>query len=374
VFRRGWARRALAGPPREQMAIMSRNLVLCCDGTSNEFSENNTNVVKLYQMLESDPARQFRFYDPGVGTFALSSALLPISKRVTRILGLAIGLGLIANVEDAYRFLMNTWIPGDKIFIFGFSRGAYAARTIAAMIHRCGLLPRDQDHLVPYVSKAFADTSKKSWKLAARLKKTFAREARVHFLGLWDTVSSVGWAWSPRTYPFTADNPSVETVRHALAIDEKRAFFRQNSWWGKGDVKEVWFAGVHSDVGGSWPPAGSGLSQIALEWMVREAEQAGLLIDARERDRVFESMPDHKARQHKSLKWYWWPAEFFPKVTQLKMGETYYPAIRLNLFRRRFIPEGSVIHRSVADRMRDLPEYKPMNLPDRYTLSTDPHQ
>ncbi len=128
------------------------NIVLCCDGTSNEFAQHNTNVVKLYQMPVRDcPGTQVRYYYPGLGTFASKAALLPITKRVTRILGLVIGFGLMTNVEEGYTFLMNTWQSGDEIYLFGFSRGAYAASAIAAMIGRCGLLLPGQENLVPYV-------------------------------------------------------------------------------------------------------------------------------------------------------------------------------------------------------------------------------
>jgi uncharacterized protein (DUF2235 family) len=350
-----------------------RNIVICCDGTSNEFCEDNTNVVKLYQMLVKDPAAQLCFYDPGVGTFASPAALLPITKRITRTLGLAIGFGLTSNVEDAYLYLMNQWQPGDRIFLFGFSRGAYAARAIAAMIHRCGLLDPGQGQLVEYASRVFRNVADENWKISREFGTTFGRPCPIHFLGLWDTVSSVGWAWDPKTLPYTANNPSVAIVRHAVAIDERRGFFRQNLWGDGPDVKQVWFAGVHCDVGGSYPPLRSGLSQLTLQWMVGQAEAAGLLVDPVRRDAILSSpAPSHRGEPNESLTDAWKLAEYYPKRRQRKVvvdgkeiWQTFYWP---NLFGSRVIPEDSLIHSSVLRRRHEVPAYKPRNLPQRYRV------
>src|SRR5260370_12144246 len=223
--------------------VQVRSIVLCCDGTSNEYGKTNTNVVRLYQMLVKDPARQLAFYDPGLGTFSSQAALTPIAKWVTRVLGLAFGLGLTKNIEDGYVFLMNNWRPSDRVYIFGFSRGAYTARAIAAMVHKCGLLEPGHENMVPYASKVFR--KERNEEVCKGFRKTFGRPCPVHFLGLWHTVSSVGWAWDPVNLPFTAYNPSVRIIRHAVAIDERRAFFRQNLWSNPIDgqeVKQLWFA------------------------------------------------------------------------------------------------------------------------------------
>ncbi|HED17756.1 MAG TPA: DUF2235 domain-containing protein [Gammaproteobacteria bacterium] len=122
---------------------------------------------------------------------------------------------------------------------------------------------------------------KKKW-IAEGFKRTFSRECPVHFLGLWDTVKSIGWIYDPVNLPYTMNNPSVGVVRHAISIDERRALFRSNLW-GAGtdeqDVLQVWFAGVHSDVGGGYPENESGLAKIAMQWMVEEAQKFGLLVD-----------------------------------------------------------------------------------------------
>ena len=124
-----------------------RNVVICCDGTGNQYGDRNTNVVKLYAVLDRDPHRQVTFYDPGVGTFSLHPALTTTARAGMRLLGLAFGLGLTKNVIDAYRFLMQHYQEGDRMFLFGFSRGAYTVRAVAAMVHKCGLLHPDNENL-----------------------------------------------------------------------------------------------------------------------------------------------------------------------------------------------------------------------------------
>ena len=131
---------------------MPRNIVVCCDGTGNEYGPNNTNVVKLYEALVRD-TNQLAFYDPGVGTF--SPLGIPIGRRVGLLLGKAFGAGLQQNVEDAYRYLMDRYLPGDQLFLFGFSRGAYTVRALAGMLHLCGLLQKGSVNLVPYASRIY---------------------------------------------------------------------------------------------------------------------------------------------------------------------------------------------------------------------------
>ena len=104
---------------------MSRNFVICCDGTNNQFGPQNTNVVRLVQALDRDPAKQRLYYDPGVGALPEPRALTRLRKWLAKIYGLAFGAGLTWKVEEAYSYLMNYWEPGDRVFLFGFSRGAY---------------------------------------------------------------------------------------------------------------------------------------------------------------------------------------------------------------------------------------------------------
>src|SRR4051794_20775773 len=117
----------------------SKNLILCCDGTGNQFGLENTNVVRLVQSLDRDPTRQSLYYDPGLGTLPEPSAFTQVQKWVSEVFGLAIGSGLSWKVGEAYTYLMESWEPGDRVFLFGFSRGAYTVRVLAGLLYTLGL-------------------------------------------------------------------------------------------------------------------------------------------------------------------------------------------------------------------------------------------
>ena len=175
----------------EQNSGVPKNIVVCCDGTGNEFAEQKSNVIKLYKTLLCD-ACQITYYHPGIGTMGARNALTGIGKWWTRLIGLAFGYGISDNVADAYQFLMRKFKAGDRIYIFGFSRGAYTARALCGMLHIVGLLTEDNEALIPYAIRMIK-SSRIDFQVAADFKKTFSRECKPHFLGLWDTVSSVGW-------------------------------------------------------------------------------------------------------------------------------------------------------------------------------------
>lgn len=354
---------------------MGRNLVICFDGTSNQFGPQNTNVVRLTQVLDRDPQKQRLYYDPGVGTLPEPGVFTAAGKAISELFGLAFGAGLVGKVEEAYSYLMDFWEPGDQVFVFGFSRGAYTARVLAGMLHSLGLLPRGNQNLLPYafrLYKAVRD-SKDYWNLVDEFRWTFSkpvaagddeRRFRVHFLGLWDTVSSVGWVWDPATFPFTLHNPSVDVVRHAVSLDERRWFFRQNRMQAAGsqDLKELWFPGVHCDVGGGYPEAGSGLWRVAFEWILGEAATHGLLVDQARLQKVLnKTSPSPKPwldPKEESLKWYWWPAEFFPKL-QWTAGGGRVP--RVGLGRHRTILANELLALPTLLRIRES-KYDPPNL------------
>ena len=376
---------------------MARNIVLCLDGTGNQFKEHNSNVVKLFRILDRDERRQLVYYDPGVGTLADPGYKTPVAKAVNKGLGLAFGRGLTRNIEEAYSFLMDHYQDGDDLFLFGFSRGAYTARALAGFIHHCGLLEKGCQNLIPYAMKLFKKTNSKGmtdadWKVAARFRKTYGRRfagpdgkassnCPIHFLGLWDSVSPFGWILDPVFLPHTTNNASVQIVRHALAIDERRLFFRP-VYWGlkyrdRQDVKEVWFAGVHSDVGGGYAERRSALAKIALEWMVEEAKPCGLLVSDRSYRRYVLGEggdyvgPSALGPQHESLEGLWWPAELMPK-------RVWDPSRSRKAFRfprpakRRDIPREPrpVLHHTVLTRMESS-AYRPPNLPSPEDIRKD---
>jgi uncharacterized protein (DUF2235 family) len=358
---------------------VSKNIVICCDGTANQFAADNTNVVKLYSTLIQDQPSQCTFYHPGIGTMEPPGALTPLRRRLTRLLGLALGSYLENDIRDAYAFLMQSFQPGDKVFLFGFSRGAYTVRAVASLLHIYGLLRPGNEPMVAYAIRMMTAVRKARDKnpaqykkmidgyfdLAAQFKETMGRECRPWFVGVWDTVSSVGWIDSPLALPFTADNPEIEIGRHAVALDEHRAFFRSNLWrpgtsphvaHGPKDLVQVWFPGVHCDVGGGYPESESGLSKLALEWMLDEAESHGLMVDDERKRAILGGTsphmpPDPNGLMHESLTGAWRIAEYIPKKHfDVKRQVT---ERRANRFRRRTVPAGSLIHWSVYARKDD---------------------
>ncbi|KAI9465065.1 hypothetical protein BJY52DRAFT_762429 [Lactarius psammicola] len=305
-----------------------RTLVLCFDGTSNEFSKRNTNVVKLYSILKKDsPKSQLCYYQARIGTYFQPGVVSPLFRFAARTLDEMFAWYLSEHIMDGYKFLMQNYHEGDSVCIFGFSRGAYTARALAGMLHKVGLLSKDNHEQVSFAYKLYKSSSHKNNKLAVRFKKAFSREVPIEFLGVWDTVASVGIV-SGRTLPFVGTNSTIKWFRQALSLDERRAKFRPNLYhrtavdstpklsqtrpptkgfiararaftfptcprlrdtphdnsshdrdFGNASetdnitrVLEVWFAGSHSDVGGGLAKDTEqhALSNISLRWMVRE--------------------------------------------------------------------------------------------------------
>jgi uncharacterized protein (DUF2235 family) len=364
---------------------MPQNIVICCDGTGNEYGSANSNVVKLYCTLSSND-QQCAYYHPGVGTMGARNALSAIGKWWTEVRGLAFGYGLSDNIADVYSFLMRRFNPGDQIFIFGFSRGSYTARALCGLLHMCGLLTRGNEALIPYALRLYKSNDPCKFDIAAGFKATFSIDCAPYFLGLWDTVSSVGWILDPihtkgGHLPYTAALPKVRIIRHAVSIDERRAFYRQNLIYKPTtedqNLKQVWFAGVHSDVGGSYAESESGLSKLALRWMICEAQAAGLQLDLQKVKNVLGDdagyyPPDVRGKLHKSLHGFWYLAEIWPKLHyRLVCGPgrsdpVWKRGIRINLGRARTIPEGAYLHQSVFERIAALDTYRPKNLPEQY--------
>ncbi|KAH8987753.1 hypothetical protein EDB86DRAFT_2949235 [Lactarius hatsudake] len=190
---------------------------------------------------------------------------------------------------DGYKFLMQNYNVGDKVCLFGFSRGAYTARALAGMLHKVGLLSRDNIEQIPFAYDLYKSDNNDA--LAQEFKMAFSREAPIEFVGVWDTVASVGFIIS-ETLPFTYVNTTIRVFRQALSLDEHRAKFLPNLYCysvpdkpvtgGLGDeiyetdAKEVWFAGCHTDVGGGSTPDSTehSLANIPLRWMIQEVIRA----------------------------------------------------------------------------------------------------
>jgi uncharacterized protein (DUF2235 family) len=337
---------------------MAKNLVVCFDGTGNTLTGNPSNVAKLFMMLRQESV-QVAYYHPGIGT-------LPFASRWTNFLGAGLGRGIHLSVADAYTYLVKNYEPGDKVFLFGFSRGAYTVRVVASMLRVFGVLRPGHEHLALYLIDVLRDMNTPGAvgriSSISSIVSLISEPCDPWFVGVWDTVASLEWPWEIQAVPFLAHNPSIRIARQAISIDERRAKFRPVLWFlprpsdagSSSDLKQVWFPGVHSDVGGGYPEEQSGLSKVALQWLVNEAEAAGLCIDRARRDDILGLTssswvkPDPSAPAHEELGFRWAPLEFVP-VPQYnwKKGRASY---RLPLGRRRVIPPRSLVHESAFAR------------------------
>ncbi len=313
-----------------------KNIVICCDGTGNEFGRNNTNVVLTYMLVEKEE-RQVAYYDPGVGTGGWEYEEDGMGLRAKG--DQATGRGLQRNVEDAYRHLMRRYQPGDRVYLFGFSRGAFTVRSLAGMLHKCGLLWADADNLVEYAGRIYNSTNVDA--VAQEFRAAFGRPCPVHFIGVWDTVESLVMNAGKRFHDASL-NPEVANGYHALAIDEVRRDFAPCLWDGRAidgqTIEQVWFAGVHADIGGWYDERG--LSNVTLHWMLEKASSLGLRV---QRDKLAEHPPNPHDVAHESYDGFW-------KLRGREM---------------RRIPPQARIHASVFERMeRAAHQYRPANLPD----------
>jgi uncharacterized protein (DUF2235 family) len=273
-----------------------RHLVIGTDGTWNKpdqmdrYRQVPSNVVKILRAADENSRevdQHNKYYDTGVGTGGWRDKLY----------GGATGHGLYRNMVEAYRWLIETHKPEDRLFLFGFSRGAFTVRSLAGMLDLCGIPKSDAN------AKTLADEAAKIYKMKRKdarqaaakrfYKKYNSAPGSVHFLGVWDTVGALGlptagplgW-WSRRRYRFhdVSLGGNIRHAFHALAIHERRAPFRPALWQGEKPAAteravQCWFPGVHSNVGGGY--ADAGLADRALLWMIRRAEEAGLRTNQR---------------------------------------------------------------------------------------------
>ncbi|KAH9210513.1 hypothetical protein DL95DRAFT_393417 [Leptodontidium sp. 2 PMI_412] len=198
-----------------------RTLVICLDGTGDKFDGDNSNVVHFVACLKKDDPSQVTYYQSGIGTYDGHGMKSGISAAVD----MAVGSGLGIHIKDAYKFIMENYQEGDKICLLGFSRGAYTVRCLSGMLHKVGLLPAQNTAQVSFAYKFYKDDSPAGWEMSAQFKKTFCINVNVHFVGVWDCVSSVGFF--PRKLPFgKSPTNSIGWFRHAMALDEHRSKFK----------------------------------------------------------------------------------------------------------------------------------------------------
>jgi uncharacterized protein (DUF2235 family) len=445
---------------------MPKNIVIFSDGTGQrggiKFDERRSNIYKLYRAARCgpdscvDPTLQIAYYDPGIGTtpndLGTASA---IYRWLHNLVSQATGLGITANIQDCYCEILKVFEPGDRIYLFGFSRGAYTVRCLASVLSHCGIptqmpdgspLKRDQNSLSTITKEAvtkiyqhvggekdgqYAEERKE---MAKNFRKKYGSgndetsNANPYFVGVFDTVASIAsfsslvvamgvlgiiisffsfllsywqfnfWTWfvliagvlsvgsfieylethlkfptgvaekkwwkDSHTNPLRMrflDNilgPSIQYARHAISIDEHRASFDRVSWGNKKDewparpkgaiwFKQFWFAGNHSDIGGSYAENESRLSDVALGWMIEElGELPEKLILDRSVLRVF---PDHKGMQHEEGKSITF--KYASKLDRtLKDNATLHPSVFLRF------AEKEVLH------FDEMKPYRPSNL------------
>jgi uncharacterized protein (DUF2235 family) len=390
---------------------VGKNIVICCDGTGNQVDGNLSNVLKLFRILnKSDDQRVY--YNPGIGTIGTNNSWTRLTQSAKGVFELATGYSLDDEILSAYRFLIENYQKGDLTFLFGFSRGAYTVRALAGLIHMIGLLAPDQTNIAEYALSAYKAVGERNdFEVAWRFgQMTGARPIIIDFIGVWDTVASmIVPRWDRgipiptlQTLPYTRTNPNVKVFRQAKALDERRRMFRLNRWtepqsfianpFDKAsaavyqDVKQVWFSGVHADIGGGYPEEESGLSKFPLNWMIDEATKCRLEINTKTRNHIALghndpnsretfSKPDVEAKLHVSLTAGWRPVEWVPKRVKyeeewrLKLGGFYIPDAEPRPFKlidpythsevEKTIPR---VHQSVFDRIDKIPDYRPVNL------------
>lgn len=281
-----------------------KRIVICADGTwQSPESEHPTHVMRLARGIAPVDARrqkQVVFYDWGVGS------------EGDRIKGGATGAGIDKNIMDAYRFIVHNHDAGDALFLFGFSRGAYTVRSLAGFIRNCGVLKRAHAARIPEAYELYRarhKTSAPGEDRATLFRRDYAVADRtaIAFVGVWDTVGALGipapfiGTLNSGRYLFHDAEPSsiIECARHAVAIDENRQDFEPTLWTRKPglDLKQVWFSGVHTDIGGGY--ANHALGDHAGVWMAGEAERCGLRFEPHFGAQM---QPDYRAPQHNEYK------------------------------------------------------------------------
>jgi len=268
---------------------MGKRLVVCCDGTWNTPDQSApTNVTKFAMGVDvggHGDDEQRMLYVRGVGT-----------RRWDRLRGGAFGVGLSRNILEGYRFLAEQYEPGDEIFLVGFSRGAFTARSLAGLIRTCGVLRREEARRTLDAYRLYrlrGGRSHPTGTEAVLFRRSFAHETRIRFIGVWDTVGALGiplgglrWL-NPLNHRWqfhdTVLSSYVDHAYHAVSVDERRGPFRPTMWAQSSThtrqvLEQVWFAGVHSDVGGGYPV--SDLAEVPLLWMIGKARAVGLRFEA----------------------------------------------------------------------------------------------
>jgi uncharacterized protein (DUF2235 family) len=345
-----------------------KRLIACTDGTWDKPGDElngkslDSNVCLLYNAILDitiDDIPQLKVYDTGVGTG------YTIEDKVA---GGITGEGLDKKIKDVYTFLMLNYEPGDHIYLFGFSRGAYTARSLAGFIRNCGILKPENLHLLEKAYELYRDrndytTPESDMMVSFRKNYCFENITRIKFIGVWDTVGSLGipfpWfnSFNQERYKFhdVTLSSTIDYAYHALAVDEHRKLFEPSIWQLSNntlhgtttELEQRWFAGVHCNVGGGY--ADMGLSNDTLEWIVKKANAAGLKFDEVKLSSYKGNIMGKPGNSY-TLMYHLWP-KVLRSINQLTNS-------------------AQVIDESVYQRMAKDPNYRPKNIMPENVINT----
>jgi uncharacterized protein (DUF2235 family) len=366
---------------------MPKTLVICSDGTGNsDTGKVPSNVKRLFDLIVQDGPDQVATYDNGVGTDPRQRGENLFTYWRNHLAELCFGKGIAQNLLELYTWLIERYQPGDHVFLFGFSRGAFTVRALAGLVHVCGLLRLEHIELAPDAVHLYEGSEERiivrrrekglpaafcqnetdhgaADPVAQAFRTQYCQPCQLNFLGIWDTVKAYGWI-RPKSFPALRHNRSVRKVRHATALDERRALFQMTGWSeDHPDVKEVWFAGDHADVGGGHKDGNSPLTDASLRWMLGEATRDQLLLKPEARDAVEAITSGSAGASRTQARSLWIRRGFvlldlFPRE---ELDNAVYPPLRPW---RIFWPNGArkpgdhlfhgtvCVHRTVDDRMR----------------------
>jgi uncharacterized protein (DUF2235 family) len=342
-----------------------KRIVICADGTWNVRDQIDresgkrrpTNVTKIARAIRPRDARgidQIVYYHDGIGTGG------PLDKAT----GGAFGRGIEDNIRDLYRFIVYNYEPGDELFFFGFSRGAFTVRTLAGFMYRIGLLEKDDDYFVPDLYACYEKSKGEGtpeWEQAHRKIQGKRPCPPVKMIGVWDTVGALGAPGllgqilnrKKYTYHDVGLNCTIANAYHALAIDERRKPFKPTLWekpvgW-TGQLEQAWFPGVHSNVGGGYAP--DGLANEALHWIVEKAEALDLEVDSRY---LGHFRPCFNSVLHDSM-----------SLKYKVFGEYQRPI-------GQYLAHGETVHQAAIDRRSLLAEYQPPGIEQYLAMTGQP--
>lgn len=337
-----------------------KRIVICADGTWNLRDQLDretgkrrpTNVTKVARAILPRAAYgtdQIVFYHDGIGT----------SGQMDKLTGGAFGRGIEDNVRNLYRFIVYNYEPGDELFFFGFSRGAFTVRTLAGFMHMIGLVEKDDDFFVPDLYDCYEHSKGEGtpeWLNAHRKIDGKRPCPPIKFIGVWDTVGALGapgvlgQVFNKNKYAYhdVGLNETIQNAYHALSIDERRKPFAPTLWtrpsdW-TGNLEQAWFPGVHSNIGGGYSP--DGLANEALHWIIEKAEALGLAVD---QSYLEFFRPCFNSKLHDSM-----------SLRYRVMGEHIRPI-------GQHAADGEIVHQAAIDRRNLFADYRSGNL-EQYVI------